>query len=180
MVFVSFANRAKYVIAGHPRRKVMDPSTGFVIPYPGLEARFMGHRFDSVQQQREKGWTDEQRKTVENYLLQHRDFDSPGGIHLEVVDGESKLDVIRAAGHADITLAATDEKRRCVAWIRNERNESELCPNEATVGDLCAQHAGMVPVAEDEEGSPEIPAADVPEPETVVPRRAFALPRVGV
>lgn len=151
MVFLSFANRKKFVVAGHPRRKVMDTTTGVITPYPGLEARFLNNRFDSRSAQREKGWTDEQRKTVENYLLNHRDFDAPHGIHLEVVDGETKEQLIAAAGHV-VTPTSVEGGRRCTAWIRNERQESELCPKQATHGDLCAQHAGFIGEEGDEEG----------------------------
>jgi hypothetical protein len=177
MVFLSHKNRHKFVVAGHPRRKVTDPTTGITTPYPGLEARFMGHRFDSVRQQAEKGWTDEQRKTVENYLLQNREFDRPGGIFLETVDGESKEQVIAAAGHV-VTPNAVGGKKRCVAWIRNERDESELCPKEATHGDLCATHAGLISEVDADEGEPvvEAPAAAVEEP----PRRRVTLPPVKV
>ncbi len=178
MVFLSAFNRAKYVVTGHPRRKVTDPSTGITTPYPGLEARFLGNRFDSVRSQAEKGWTDEQRKTVENYLLGHRDFDRPGGIFLETVDGETKEQLIRQAGH-EVTPSQVAGKKRCVAWIRNERQESELCPKEATHGDLCAAHAGLLSDSPDEEGEPVVVAEDVTDPVSE-PERTFKMPPVKV
>lgn len=176
MVFLSFANRAKYVIAGHPRRKVWDPTTGTTTPYPGLEARFLNHRFDSVASQRDKGWTDEQRKMVENYLISHRDFDAPHGIHLEVVDGETKEQLIAASGHVT-TPQMVDGESRCQAWIRNERQESELCPNKATHGDLCAQHAGLLSDEPDEEGEIPVPA---PAAETEPARKRTFTMKAGV
>ncbi|HET9672660.1 MAG TPA: hypothetical protein VFQ40_07405, partial [Actinomycetota bacterium] len=154
MRFLSFADRTKYVIPGHARRKVLDTNTGMIHAYPGLEARFKNHLFDSELQQRDKGWTDEQRKLVENYLLAHRDYDAPHGIHLEVADGESREEIIARAGHV-VTPTSVEGAKRCAAYIRNERGESELCPKPAAIGDMCAQHAAMVSDEPDDEG--EIP-----------------------
>lgn len=176
MVFLSAAQRAKYVVSGYPRRKVTDLGTGAINTYPGLEARFLNHRFDSVTTQRDKGWTDEQRKLVENYLLAHRDFDAPRGIHLEIVDGETKEQLMAAAGHVS-TPEKIDGRNRCAAWIRNEHGESEMCPKPAIHGELCAQHAGLLGDEQDEEG--EVPApVEAALPGHAQPGRRFTM-KVG-
>lgn len=125
MRFISAATRAKYTVAGHPKYMEMRGSTP--IPHPGLQARFFGHVFDSEKSQRELGWTEDERKEVEDYLLAHRDFNRPGGFYLENV-GEASRPVHIKAG-------------RCIAFFINEHGESEQCPNEpAGDTDYCGQH----------------------------------------
>lgn len=124
MRFVSAAIRAKYVVAGHPKHIVMNGPTP--VMQPGLSARFFGHVCDTEKAQREQGWTDDERKIVEDYLMGHRDFNRPGGFYLE--------NVVDAA-------PPTDRATRCLAFFRNESGESEQCPSQ-TLGetDYCEQH----------------------------------------
>ena len=55
-----------------PPRRVYHPIAGTIEPIPGLAAQFKGAQrlFDSVAEQKEWGWTDEQRELVERKLLQ--------------------------------------------------------------------------------------------------------------
>lgn len=124
MRFISAARRAKYVVAGHPRYTEHVGPTPVVMP--GLTARFFGHVCDTEKSQRELGWKDEERELVENYLMQHKDFNHPGGFYLEtLVDAEP----VR-------TLTT-----RCISFFRNEEGEAEQCPNPTVEGsDHCAQH----------------------------------------
>lgn len=134
MRFVAVADRAKYVVAGHPRRRGVDPATGVVVPIPGLEARFFGHVFDSEKAQKDLGWTDDERKLVERYLLGHEDLDKHNGFYLED----------QAYGKVpgkDRAVPAGVSSTRCTEFFQNEDGEYEQCPNESVEGtEFCAQH----------------------------------------
>lgn len=110
---------------------------------PGLRARFFGHVFDSEKSQRDLGWTDEQRKQVEKHLLVHQDFERHGGFYLdETVEGRGNSESSRQAAELrrEIGLPAEAGDVRCIGMFRNEDNEAEQCPKEATVGDYCDEH----------------------------------------
>lgn len=126
MRFISVAKRAKYVVSGHPKYVEMRGPTPIV--QPGLSARFFGNVCDTEKMQKELGWTDEERQIVEEYLLNHKDFNRPGGFYLEVEPDA-------AAPKRDLTVT------RCLAFFRNEAGESEQCPNQTLEeSDYCAEH----------------------------------------
>lgn len=144
MRFLSFPQRAKYVV--RPTRKV------FIDGQPdvqrGLTARFLNHTFDSDKTQAQLGWTDAERKQVEDHLLAHPDFERHGGIYLdEIVEGKQQK-----VARMPSSLASADQPR-CVAFIRNEEGEAEQCPRSALEdGDLCEEHAAAsVAVGGDDE-----------------------------
>lgn len=98
----------------------------------GLKARFMGRDriFDSEQAQAADGWTDEQRKQVEDYLLKHRDFGS--GLYL--APGE--------AAPAGVEVAAPEIKR--CGHIATVNGKITQCKEDARLGDdFCAKHSGV-------------------------------------
>lgn len=127
MRFVSAATRAKYVVV--PKYTVMNGPTP--TPMPGLTARFFGHVFDSDKSQRELGWTAEEKERVEQHLLNHRDFNRHGGFYLE--------------NAADLAAPQPLGAKRCIAFFRNEADESEQCPREPIEGkDYCDEHSAMM------------------------------------
>jgi len=126
MRFLSAATRAKYVVV--PAYTTMNGPVK--VPVSGLRARFFGHVFDSEKAQRDLGWTDEERKRVEDYLLGHRDFNRHGGFYLE---------------NTDVVLQTPGLVKRCIAFFRNEDGESEQCPREPTEGsEYCDEHKAMM------------------------------------
>ena len=170
MRFASTARRIKYVVKAKYRTMGDD---GQVTPHPGLAARFLNHAFDSDKSQTELGWTDEQRKMVENHLLAHKDFDRPGGIFLDTAAGESKADILRAAGHPMAEQMATKEQPRCLFFFRNNEGEAEQCPHIAVAeSDYCIQHS-----PEQAEPQPH-PVQDVPE--EPIEAEGWKAPAVGV
>lgn len=169
MRFASTAQRTKYVVK--PKYRTMDDN-GQVQPHPGLTARFLNHTFDSERAQADLGWTDEQRKQVENHLLAHKDFDRPGGIFLDTAAGESKADILRAAGHPMAEQMATKEQPRCLFFFRNDSGEAEQCPHVALAeSDYCNQHS---PEATTDDGAPG------PDAEIVEAEESWKAPAVGV
>jgi hypothetical protein len=136
MRFVSTASRANYVVK--PSWKTIN-ALGQPEVHRGLRAKFLFHTFDTDKAQRELGWTDDERKIVEEYLLGHRDYDHPRGFYLEIVDGEQR----------PVRAPATVGQRRCIATIRNEQNEAEQCPAllKEDEGDYCEEHAAAAEAA---------------------------------
>lgn len=127
MRFVSAATRAKYVVV--PAYTTMNGPTP--VPVPGLKARFFGHVFDSEKSQRELGWTDADRKKVEEHLLNHKDFNRHGGFYMESV--------------ADVPFHKDVGEKRCIAFFRNEAGESEQCPRTPVEGyDYCDEHKALM------------------------------------
>jgi hypothetical protein len=135
MRFISVPRRAKYVV--RPTTRTMN-ALGMPEIHKGLQARFLNHIFDSEKAQTQLGWTDEERKAVERYMMSHRDYGAHNGFYLEEIDEEK--------GATRVNLPAGPKTTRCIAFFRNEDKEIEQCPKEATVGDYCADHA-----AEEEE-----------------------------
>jgi len=70
MRFTSPYRRAVYVVRPAWKELV----AGQVERHVGLRAEFNQGSFDSEKAQREQRWTDEQRREVEKYLLEHNDF----------------------------------------------------------------------------------------------------------
>lgn len=176
MRFASHANRAKYVIAGHPRRRV-EASDGSTYTNPGLEARFLNNAFDTERAQRDKGWTDEQRQIVENYLLSHPDFDKPGGFYLDLAtSGKSKAEILREAGHpmADQPVMGNE---RCMFFFSDPDVPGAVaqCPATKTEGDYCAEH--QPEHVTDEQGPAPEPVQAAPEPEPV--GAGWKMPPIG-
>lgn len=173
MRFASSARRIKYVVAGHPRRKIVNTDTGVTESYPGLEARFLNHVFDSETSQVAKGWTDEQRKIVENYLLGHPDFDRPGGFYLDVAGtGQSKAEILREAGHPMADDPAVAGQERCLFFYPDPDHVGEVaqCPAQAVGGtEFCSQH--QPETVADEQGPPPQPHPVVAESEKDDPRQ---------
>jgi hypothetical protein len=178
MRFVSHARRIKYVVAGHPRRKIANKETGVTDSYPGLEARFLNHVFDSEQSQIAKGWTIEQRKIVESYMLGHPDFDRPGGFYLDVAStGESKADVLRNAGHPMADSPAVGNQERCMFFYPDPDHSGEVaqCPAAALAhSEFCGSHQPEA-VADDQGPAPS------PEPVLVpaAPADEWKMPPIG-
>lgn len=156
MRFASKADRITYVVAGHPRRRISNLETGETISHPGLHARFLNHTFDSEREQVNNGWTDGQRVIVENYLLGHPDFDKPGGFFLELVGGESKADILRAAGHPMAEPGPERSAERCLFFYPNkETGEIEQCPKTIVPGtEYCTEHSVDVSAADDQGPAP--------------------------
>lgn len=125
MRFVHTSRRYKYVIV--PRVKnIVNGIT--LATSPGLTARFLNHLCDTEREQRNKGWTNEDRQTVEAFLLAHADYMRPGGFYLEnAADDQAPI--------------APVETLRCIAFFRNEQNEVEQCPSMPLEGgEFCAEH----------------------------------------
>lgn len=125
MRFNHTSRRYKYVIV--PRVKTIVNGTTLATT-PGLSARFLNHLCDTEREQRNKGWTNEERKTVEAFLLAHEDYMRPGGFYLEnAADDQAPIPPMEAV--------------RCIAFFRNETNEVEQCPSKPLDGsEFCAEH----------------------------------------
>lgn len=130
MRFISVPRRAKYVVRPTTRTTNV---LGMPETHRGLAARFLNHSFDSEAAQRQLGWTDEERVTVERHLLGHPDLDRHNGFHLD--------DVVEGKAGTRVDLPANAVSTRCIAFFRNEDGEVEQCPREAKQGDFCNAHA---------------------------------------
>lgn len=98
----------------------------------GMKAVFSGRDriFDSESSQVLNGWTDEERKQVEDYLLKHRDF----GAGLYLAPGE-----IPPVG----VEVAAPELTRC-SHIATVNGKITQCKDDARLGeDFCAKHSGV-------------------------------------
>jgi len=137
MRFVARAERAKYVY----KPMVKHVNGGVATMERGLTARFLGHVFDSERAQKALGWTDEDRRAVERFLLEHYDFNRPNGFYLE-----------DAQHVGEVAMPAAGAVLRCLEFFVNEAGESEQCPNEVVGdGEYCSAHEPVVP--------PEVPVA---------------------
>lgn len=127
----------RYTVVVRPAGRII--INGIPQPVPGLRAKFRNGIFDSVRAQEEAGWTDEERKQVEAKLLAHSAFQRQHGFYLERIDGEGLP--------SEVTTISTT---RCIAFIRNERDEAEQCGRDAEAGtDYCHDHRIEVDVEAD-------------------------------
>lgn len=153
MRFISVANRLKIVVKQAYQEKAVDGSR---IPHPGLRARFLNHTFDSVESQKQLGWTDEERVRVERALLGHNSFGNPGmidGFYLDhsvegTPGGREAPEYQKVRGNI-----ATATKERCTFFFRAEDGSPEQCPHEAEDGEFCSQHLEIMSSLQDEESS---------------------------
>lgn len=103
---------------------------------PGLRVQFTGPQrtFDSVLEQKRKGWSDETRNEVEDYILSHPKFGS--GIYLAPGQQlpEDKVPVAR--------VVSPSQKKFCrEISIDEHTGEVVQCSNEPAVGrDFCKEH----------------------------------------
>lgn len=98
----------------------------------GMKAVFSGRDriFDSETSQNANGWTDEQRKQVEDYLLKHRDF----GNGLYLAPGENAPEGVEVVA---------PEVRRC-SHIATVNGKITQCKDDALIGeDFCPAHNGV-------------------------------------
>lgn len=131
MKFRSKFRRHGFII--RPTRRVFDPVHNLPTIVPGLNVKFSTERvFDSVEAQQQRGWTDEERNLVEDYLLKCKQY----GVSIWVSPGqdipEEKLAIMR--------VKPKNSRRPCVA-VALVDGEVVQCANEATPGrDHCKDH----------------------------------------
>lgn len=136
MLFQSRWYNASYVIK--PTVTIIYPGQGQETRR-GLRAEFRGDQrlFDSESAAEKHGWTEDDRKWVEEYLVRHQDFGS--GLYL--APGERMPDwLAQKVGTTKIDDAAKRNMRRC-ADIRPGRDGLVHCSEQPAVGsDFCAAH----------------------------------------
>lgn len=146
MRFQSAFLNTTYII--RPSLVKPDPITGQnqVVQTP-LKAKFLGPQriFDSENAQRKFGWSDEERKAVEVYLLSHRDFGKAskharGGLYLapgETLPQEYNYLVEKST---PLTAPRLDGQKRC-AFISTGPDDVVQCEDPALEGEeLCERH----------------------------------------
>jgi hypothetical protein len=131
--FYADCHNATYVIT--PATRIIDPQTLHQMPVRGLRAKFFRHVFDSVDAARELGWTEEERKRVEEGLLGHKDFGRK----------------VYLAGDMDQKIASSPSSvptARCVVFLPEPDGGSTQCESPALVGsNFCRTHVETVEAA---------------------------------
>ncbi len=116
-----------------------------------IYARFTGTppSFDSLEAQRQNGWTDEERLRVERHLLTHKDW----GVGLHLFPGEQMppehegLGVQTTAGSTPAPRPVQMVEGLCKFLVAEF--PPEVCGAEALAGsDFCEEHFAKVKVAE--------------------------------
>jgi len=128
VIFMSQFENMTYVV--RPKWEQVHPVSGRVTPVPGLSVNFRGRGrlWDSESAQKTNRWSDEERKQVEDYLLNHTDF----GHHLWLAPGQ-----VAPEGYK---TNATPEELRCSHFV-TEKGEIRQCKNPALVGEeFCGTH----------------------------------------
>jgi hypothetical protein len=119
-----------YVV--RPKWEQVHPVSGKVTPVPGLSAQFRGRDrlFDTEAAQKTLGWTDEERKQVEEYLLGHQDF----GYRLWLAPGQTTPEGL------NVNVGSGPQEVRCGHFITKD-GEIRQCKNKALVGqEFCGTH----------------------------------------
>ena len=133
MRFTHFYRNASYVVT--PTYHILQGLNK--VPVRGIRADFRNHQFDSQQAQKNLGWSDEQRDTVEKYLLAHGDFDKERGLHLDVTETQPGSKAAKAA--AEKTPAVS------CAFVEEVDNETHVCGARVKKGsEYCRKHEALV------------------------------------
>jgi hypothetical protein len=127
--FYANVHNAVYVVI--PANRVIDPTTLHQTSTRGLRAQFFQHMFDSVAASELHGWTEDERKKVENYLMAHKDL----GVRLYLAD-ERDQKIVENGG--EIATA------RCVVFLPTEDGSTQ-CEHPALAGsNFCRDHIETV------------------------------------
>lgn len=140
MRFIASSHNYEKVVV--PRRKVFLPNGEHGGVSGGLHARFVNHTFDSLVAQQTHGWSDEDRQSVEQALLNMPGFGTAGtGVYLD-----EQLPAGQEGGEHEAVVPAKAETAvaapalRCIYTVQTPEG-SEQCSREARKnGDLCNQH----------------------------------------
>lgn len=103
----------------------------------GLAVQFHNHILDTLDAQQEEGWTNEERKEVEDHLQNHRDFGS----------SIRYLDASPAEAEAALAEEDTGPVEFCV-WMVQTSEGLSACGERSTAGDYCEKHAAMADAPE--------------------------------
>lgn len=149
IVFQHFYRNATYTLRPASRSIV----NGIPQNNPALRAVFDNHRFDSGRVQKALGWTDEDRRLVEQYLMDHPDFGSPRGMSIEAHTIESLKD-------SPVRIPALQV--RCAAFYRDaETGESVQCERQPKDGeDFCVEHLAEIRLAQEAPAEEALPVPD--------------------
>jgi hypothetical protein len=113
----------------------------------GLRAEFKGHMFDTERAQKGLRWSDDERKLVEQSLLEHEDFERGRIMALRPgADPEGRKPRLYLADGPDAARLDTDvtpapeQKPRCIFLMATDEG-AEQCSRPAKAdGIYCAQH----------------------------------------
>jgi hypothetical protein len=125
------------IVVVQPARDVLvtvGASAGTKMRTSPLRAYFRSGMFDSVNAQSYHGWTEDERIRVEDALMNHREFEKPGGIFLE--DGESLPP--RFAKPTEKSLASDT----CIFQMRTPSG-AEPCGKPSVLGPYCEEHGQL-------------------------------------
>lgn len=148
MKFLSGTRAEKITYVVESKRPMFDVTSGtrwFTRP---LYAEFKQHKFDSEAAQRTYGWTDEERKKVEEHLLNNPDWgrsDGRGIFHdttATVISSEK--DLIEAAKQR-----GTVPERRCL-FMQEVGEDTVQCDQKIPIdqpSDYCATHEAILEAA---------------------------------
>lgn len=145
MKFLSGARSRTACYVVEAQRQIMDMATGRSQTTPPLRAKFKDHKFDSEIAQRELGWSEEQRKRVEEHLIHHPDFGRSDGRGL-FYDNSATI--------SEAELVASGARRRCV-FMQDVGEETLQCAemvDEPGV-DYCSLHLPIVIAASTGKGA---------------------------
>lgn len=149
MKFLSGTRAAKMTYVVEAKRPMFDPTSGTRWFTDPLYAEFKQHKFDSEAAQRTYGWTDEQRKKVEEHLLNHQDWGrSDGrGIFLDqtaTAKPTSEQELVEAA-----KARGTVPERRCL-FMQDVGEDTIQCDQKIPIdqpSDYCSTHEAILEAA---------------------------------